>query len=232
MDYSSTNSASLWHHANRGFTRSLNETLDKAKEQAAEKYSGLKNLVERNMVLSITIAVVVFGLLVLCCYLRRKYSRSAQVVSRREYRQILKKYTASERLDGGYKQRSRHLMEGGTNSESFSNTKELDKRKSRRKDRNRYHDVDEKPPLNPNESMETAGTATSNEINFVDMESGQGFEVEETFPVPIPFEEEQHHFDEQDVNEKESSESPKKTSFFSRKKAQKKGTDSENLFPC
>jgi hypothetical protein len=70
--------------------RLLNEALQDAKNMANDTYNGLKRTVMDNMVLSIVLASAVLALLILCCYLRRKYTRSAQVVSKREYKKLLR----------------------------------------------------------------------------------------------------------------------------------------------
>lgn len=62
---------------------------ENAKNSAKDTYNGVKSLVLRNIILSSSVGVVVICLFILCCYLRRKYSRNAQVMSRRQHAQML-----------------------------------------------------------------------------------------------------------------------------------------------
>ncbi len=82
---------SFINHASAGpqHKRSLNQTWEETKEIAGQTYEGFKNTVTKNMVLSITLSVTVIALLILCCYLRRKCSRDAQVISRKEYNNLV-----------------------------------------------------------------------------------------------------------------------------------------------
>lgn len=74
---------------NHSRIRSLNQSWDDTKEIAGQTYEGFKNTVTKNMVLSITLSVTVLSLLILCCYLRRKCRRDAQVISRSEYNNLV-----------------------------------------------------------------------------------------------------------------------------------------------
>jgi len=154
------------------YSRLLNETIDNAKEKAL----GMKRTVQDNMVLSIVLASTVFALLILCCYLKRKYSRSAQVISRREYKKLLKdRQKRQEELHDMRENDNRHL----------SRDRDLEKRgkyslpaeeKKRRTGKKSDQTL-------ANSSMETNETMMSQEeVEFVgnsgDVENGdQGFEV-------------------------------------------------------
>ena len=75
--------AHLFYH-----TRNLN-TWESTKETAIDTYDGLKNIVQRNVIMSICIAVGVILLFILCWYLRRKHARNAHTMSRREHDTLL-----------------------------------------------------------------------------------------------------------------------------------------------
>lgn len=209
--------------------RSLNESVDNAKQKAGETYSGLKRTVQDNMILSIIISVMVFGLLILCCYLRRKYSRSAQVVSKREYRKIVKNRQENERqmserraMDARESHRPLRSRNGESRTNEYNSPMKGNDRKMRGKQRTNVND----PSLEHNSSMETTGTVLSNEeINFVDVESGQGFEIEGASPIKSnPNNEDFHHVgdaqDDLDLDKDTAETSPTKgkKSFFSKKK--------------
>ena len=66
--------------------RNLN--WESTKDKAIDTYQDAKHLVLRNVIMSIIIGVVVLCLLLLCCYLRRKYKRNAQVMSRRQHARL------------------------------------------------------------------------------------------------------------------------------------------------
>jgi hypothetical protein len=179
------------------------------------------------MILSIIIAVVVFALLILCCYLRKKYSRSAQVVSRREYKQILKSRQERDIQMNERRELEKHDLRCSKENELNNRDKNFHSHKAddrQRRPRGRHGDDNNEdgPNLAANMSMETTGTALSNEeVNFVDMENGQGFEVESPLNASPDAGEDSHQFD---LDEETAEESPKKKSFFSRKKKDKQGS--------
>eukprot|EP00554_Chaetoceros_debilis_P001520 CAMPEP_0194093566 /NCGR_PEP_ID=MMETSP0149-20130528/50755_1 /TAXON_ID=122233 /ORGANISM="Chaetoceros debilis, Strain MM31A-1" /LENGTH=205 /DNA_ID=CAMNT_0038778907 /DNA_START=74 /DNA_END=691 /DNA_ORIENTATION=- len=69
--------------------RILGEAWEGTKEAAGDTYEGLKNTVQQNMVISITLAVTVCALLILCCYLTRKCRRDAQVITQKQYKELV-----------------------------------------------------------------------------------------------------------------------------------------------
>lgn len=77
--------SSTFHHV-----RNLNDTWENTKDKSIDIYEGLKYTVLKNTILSICIASAVIGLLILCCYLRRKHGRNATVMSKREHAKLLK----------------------------------------------------------------------------------------------------------------------------------------------
>jgi len=158
------------------YSRLLNETIDNAKEKAANSYDGFKRTVQDNMILSIVLATTVFALLILCCYLKRKYSRSAQVISRREYKKLLKDRQKRQtdlhdrrEHDDLHLSRDRELEKRGKYS--------LQAEEKKRRMGNTYDQT------LANASMETNETMISQEeVEFVgnsgDVENGdEGFEV-------------------------------------------------------
>lgn len=154
------------------YSRLLNETIDNAKEKALD----MKRTVQDNMVLSIVLASTVFALLILCCYLKRKYSRSAQVISRREYKKLLKdRQMRQKELHERREHDDRHL----------SRDRELEKRGkySLQAEEKKRRTGKKSDQTLANSSMETNETMMSQEeVEFVgnsgDVENGdQGFEV-------------------------------------------------------
>mmetsp|Transcript_30471 Transcript_30471/g.35500 ORF Transcript_30471/g.35500 Transcript_30471/m.35500 type:complete len:209 (+) Transcript_30471:105-731(+) len=73
----------------RVITRNLNETWENAKDKAVDTFEGVQSTLQKNMILSICIGVAVMSLLILCCYLRRKYSRPAQVMTKKEHDKLI-----------------------------------------------------------------------------------------------------------------------------------------------
>mmetsp|Transcript_3049 Transcript_3049/g.5696 ORF Transcript_3049/g.5696 Transcript_3049/m.5696 type:complete len:254 (+) Transcript_3049:224-985(+) len=188
--------------------RFLNQALEDAKNMANETYNGLKRTVMDNMVLTIVLASAVLALLILCCYLRRKYTRSAQVVSRREYNQLLRNRKRREmekekRRNGDeirMTKRNDKKNKGEDHDERYSGRSSRLREEGKlcpSKDQNRRRFSDEVTGRGSGggggifatntsmETIETSGTFMSQheDIEFVgdigDVESGdQGFEVE------------------------------------------------------
>jgi hypothetical protein len=196
--------------------RALNETVDGAKEKASQAYNGLKDTVEKHMILSIVLSVFVVSLLILCCYLRRKYSRSAQVVSRKEYEQILK--NRQVRTDEVGERRAKEQRWAQKAEQHPASAAERKARRAARRAQRRGGAKDEAQNIDPNTSYETMNTAISNDdINFVDMENGEGFEVDASPSKNSPRNPSNDAFD-QNAAELEQRGSSEKRSFFSRKK--------------
>ena len=156
------------------YSRLLNETIDNAKEKAL----GMKQTVQDNMALSIALASTVFVLLILCCYLKRKYSRSAQVISRREYKKLLKdRQKRQEELHDMREHDDRHLSRDSELGRRGTCSLPAEEKK-RRTGKKSNQD-----PALANSSMESNETMMSQEeVEFVgnsgDVENGdQGFEV-------------------------------------------------------
>jgi hypothetical protein len=202
-------------------SRLLSEAFDNAKEAAG----GFKRTVQDNLILSITLAVAVLALLILCCYLRRRYSTSAQVISKRDHKKLLKSRREREsQLDDRREKDDQHVH--------LSRERELEKRgryslqaEEKRNKLGRSYDHGEY--RHANSSMETNQTMTSQEeIEFVgnngDVETGdQGFEVGVS-PIKVNADERHYVRNEEEANfDNEKPGSKKKKSFFARKKKER-----------
>ena len=209
--------------------RLLNESWEQAKETASETISGLKRTVQENMILSIVLACVVFILLVLCCYLRRKYSRQAQVITQRDYNRLLKKR----------QERSRQMEEQGFSSNMdkhhdlylqqenlFPEVPEKEQKKKKKKKNGRKNKQNQNaeniPQLDANSSMETNGTSmtflSNEEVEYIeDIETGdEGYEV--VSPVKPSRSRDWHPQDMFDETEEEEQTTNKKRGLFGKKK--------------
>ena len=156
--------------------------VEDAKEVASTTFTGLKTTVQNNTILSIVLASVVLILLLFCCYIRRKYKREAQIVTRREYNQLLKKREArgeftKERSQLEDQERDR-MRENELNKRARRSV-QSEARRSRQQEGAEV--VEMRSPNAANNSFETRATVMSNEedIEFVDVENGdQGFEID------------------------------------------------------
>ena len=205
--------------------RLLNESWEQAKETASDTISGLKRSVQENMILSIVLACVVFILLVLCCYLRRKYSRQAQVITQRDYNRLLKKR----------EERSRQMEEQRSNMDKNHDLylqqenlfpeipeKEQKKKKKNGRKNKQKQNAETIPRLDANSSMETNGTSmtflSNEEVEYIeDIETGdEGYEV--VSPVKPSRSRDWHPQDMFDEKEEEEKETNPKRGLFGRKK--------------
>ena len=205
--------------------RLLNESWEQAKETAAETISGLKRTVQENMILSIVLASVVFILLVLCCYLRRKYSRQAQVITQRDYNRLLKKR----------QERSRQMEEQRSNMDKHHDLylqqenlfpevpeKEQKKKKKNGRRNKQKQNAENVPQLDANSSMETNGTSmtflSNEEVEYIeDIETGdEGYEV--VSPVRPSRSRDWHPQDMFDEKEEEEEKAKPNRGLFGKKK--------------
>lgn len=92
--------------------RDLNSTWESTKETAINTYEGLKNTVERNLILSISISVSVVLLLIICCWLRRKYTRDAQLMSKREHDRLMEQRAMRTRTNEANRRKNRDKRNG------------------------------------------------------------------------------------------------------------------------
>lgn len=74
----------------------MSDALDQIKDIGTESANNFISLVKSNPKASIAIAVLVAVLLILCCYLRRRCGKNAIVVSRGQYKQLLKRLREEE----------------------------------------------------------------------------------------------------------------------------------------
>lgn len=74
----------------------MSDAIDQIKSIGSQSANNFINLVKSNPKASIAIGVVVAVLLILCCYLRRRCGKNAILVSRRQYRQLLKQMKEEE----------------------------------------------------------------------------------------------------------------------------------------
>ena len=146
--------------------RNLN-IVEGTKEQIVETYEGAKNLVERNLILSISIAAVVLFLLMLCCYLRRKYARNAQAMTQAEHDRLVE--------EDRHKRKSKRKVKSKSSS---SDKRRKGKRRQRQCDANLANTSMETKStvLSPNHSYEDNYRATilsdTQEKKFCDIEKG------------------------------------------------------------
>lgn len=146
--------------------RNLN-IVEGTKEQIVETYEGVKNLVERNLILSISIAAAVLLLIMLCCYLRRKYARNAQAMTQAEHDRLVE--------EGRHKGKSKRKVKSKS---SPSDKRRKEKRRHRQGDTNLANTSMETKStvLSPNNSYEDNYRATilsdTQDYNFRDIEKG------------------------------------------------------------
>lgn len=88
----------------------MSDAIDQIKNIGEESANNFITLVKSNPKASIAIGVVVAVLLILCVYLRRRCSKDSIIVSRRQYKQLLKRMKEEEMAE-----RSRSLRPSVSN---------------------------------------------------------------------------------------------------------------------
>jgi hypothetical protein len=77
----------------------MSDAIDQIKNIGEESANNFITLVKSNPKASIAIGVVVVVLLIICVYLRRRCSKDSIIVSRRQYKQLLKRMKEEEMVE-------------------------------------------------------------------------------------------------------------------------------------